>query len=112
MDFLANWTGMIAVGCVLAMAAISATAWLYANRQMRGIRTLGELEADIGRSTSERNSLGEEVARLRADRDALSSLEEQKVSLRNEIALLTVQVETARKRVEEEAEILKKSRGT
>jgi len=62
MELLANWTGLIAVGCILAMSALGAVAYLDANRRTQGIRTSSELEADIGRMSAERNALGEEVA--------------------------------------------------
>jgi AAA domain (dynein-related subfamily) len=109
MELLANWTGLIAVGCTLAMAALSAVAYLDANRRTRGIRTSSELEADIGRMIGERNALGEEVARLRVDRDALVDVEQKKTALQNEIALLETQVALARDCVAQEAETIKKA---
>jgi hypothetical protein len=109
MEFLASWTGLLAVGCTLAMSTIGSVALLDANRRVKGVRKSNELEADIGRMASERNSLTEEVARLRADRDALAGLEEQKSALQSEITVLTTQLEIARKRVEDEAETLKKA---
>lgn len=109
MELLANWTGLIAVGCTLVMATLSAVAYLDANRRTKGIRTSSELEADIGRMSSERNALGEEIARLRTDRDALAGVEEKKTALQNEIALLETQVAIARERVAQEAETIKKA---
>lgn len=109
MEFLANWTGLIAVGCTLAMATLGAASFLDANRRTQGLRKSSEFEADIGRLSSERNALDEEVARLKADRGALAGIEEEKTALQNEIALLESQVRVAREQVAQEAETIKKA---
>src|ERR1039458_6937614 len=109
MELLANWTGLIAVGCTLVMAALGAVAYLDANRRTQGVRKSSELDADIGRMTSDRNALEIEVAHLKADRDALVGVEEKKTALENEIALLETQVAMARECVAREAETIKKA---
>ncbi len=109
MDLVSNWSGLIAVGCTLAMAALGAVAHLDANRRTQGIRKSSELEADIGRLASARNALDEEVARLKTDRDALDGVEERKTALQNEIALLEAQVAVAHERVGQEADTIKKA---
>src|SRR3974390_1026531 len=88
MELVANWSPLVAVGCTLAIASFGAVAYLDANRRTQNVRKSSELEADVGRLTSERNALSEEIAQLKTDRDALGGIEERKNALESEIALL------------------------